>query len=166
MELFNGLLKVIDEKGLRNKYSSSPAGRLLAFWLDGWPVNRPVLPSDCLYDSATDIYIFPGSFGPDDYRALLGTVVYWIDAIRAQKISNYQIHITASVLDWTPEIVPNPFKDIEKLPAQYLDDFKVFHQFVAEFYSEEEASKVFLNIDGEYPDEGTTSICKLLISNI
>ncbi len=167
MTLFSGLLRVIEEKGLRKKYSSAIEGRLLAFWLDGWPATPPLKELPMLFKAAdSETYIFTDEFTPWTYKTLLGRIANWIDLLSKKKLRNFQLHITTSIDDWVPDNAKRPVREAERIQGMVLEQLTTLKIFLGELCGEEISSKVFLNVDGVYPEEERKSICRLLISNL
>ena len=166
MELFNGLLKVIEEKKLRNKYGSGEANRMLAFWLNGWPDYKPALPlAPCFWDGRTGTYIFNATFGPHTLPGLMGRIVCYLDEIKKRGYINFELHVSTSVEFWFP--IPEGEDDLVKdeTAEKLLVGLRTLKQFIAELYGEE-AKKVFLNVNGQDTEEEHKSVCKLLKSNL
>lgn len=99
MGLFEGLSKVIEEKGLRG-VAGAGRWRLLAFWLDGWPKKAPVGFLDAVFLDAGGARVYHAEFSPRTYPALLGALVWAIDEIRRQGAADWQLHATAGAECW------------------------------------------------------------------
>ena len=166
MDLFNGLLKIIEEKKLRQKYGSGKENRMLAFWLNGWPAYKPALPNaPCFRDIKTGKYIFTATFGPKTLPGLMGRIVCYLDEIKKLGHVNFELHVSTSVEFWFP--IPEGEDDLDKdgTAEELLAGLRILKQFIAELYGEE-AKKVFLNVNGQDAEEEHKSLCKLLKSNL
>jgi len=167
MELFNGLLRVIDQKGLRQKYGNGEEGRLLAYWLDGWPNKKPyITPDDCFWDKETDTHVFMDFLIPETAPELLSRIICYLDEIQKRGIDNYELHISTCAEEWLAAGLEENIDAKERKAEKIQGQFMILKKFITELYGKVTAGKVFLNVDGEYSVEERKSICNLLISNL
>ena len=152
MGLFEGLSKVIEEKGLRG-VPGAGKWRLLALWLDGWPKKAPVKFLDAVFMDA-GARVYHAEFFPETYPALLGALVWAIDEIRRQGAADWQLHATACAEDWA-----------DAGCAELQDELIVLKKHLADLCGEDAARRVFLHLNGTAPEE-CKNLCKLLISNL
>lgn len=167
MDLFYGILKVIEEKGLRKKDGVSPEGRHLAYWLDGWPTLKPThLLKTVFYDAQVRTHIFTETFGPDNCPQLLARLVCDIEEIRKRGFERWELHVTTSVEDWLSGEEWCSRSATEQMQARLQASLCQLKVFVADLCGECAGARVFYNVDGDYCGQERKSICKLLISNL
>ena len=167
MELFYGILKVIEEKGLRKKRGIDPEWRRLAYWLDGWPTGKPSpLLETVFYDAKIRTHIFTETFGPGTCPQLLARLVCDIEEIRKRGFERWELHISTSVDEWLADEERCAPYEGEKLVAWLQGMLCQLKVFVSDLCGEGAGGRVFYNVDGEYCGQERRSICKLLISNL
>lgn len=152
MGLFEGLSKVIEEKGLRG-VASAGRWQLLSYWLNGWPKKAPVGFLDAVFLNA-GARVYHAEFTPETYPALLGALVWAIDEVRRQGAADWQLHATASAEDWA-----------EGGCGELPDELTVLKKYLADLCGADAAGRVYLYLDGTAPEEDK-NLCKLLISNL
>ncbi|MCX5784544.1 MAG: hypothetical protein NTX59_02545 [Elusimicrobia bacterium] len=151
MEQFTGLLGVIEAGNLRQKYKTGSESRLLAFWLDGWPAEKPPpLLDDCFRDKETDTYIFTDTFGLDTYPELFGRIICYLHEIKKLGFKNYELHIFTCPDSWIEEgMVRGAAPARSVITWRLLRGFKILKQFILELYGEKEAGKIFFKVYGQ-----------------